>query len=781
MPLGAAFLASHLHQLHAFLIAKGLNPPPMPVVITTPPLHSKPADDDAVEVMDVAGESSAPMIELDGKRRSGRLRTKEASTSYPISLTEPYDIEEEDPSFAVGTTKQRGGKGGGKRGPNTPSSRAEKSVTDISPEDNAAGAAMDATLLTVKGEPITLNLVRQLLEPSGWLSDVHINGYLSILAPQFPSTRFMSTFFHTTLNKLGRRKTPKRPRTRTALKPRKRIRVETDDETIIGEDPAVMVVSDDTGVEVEDVPDVEVEVVDMQIKDSKDPLDYNGVAYFTRRNPLGIFSYRMVVVPVHKGRKHWCLAIIDLARRRLEFFDSMRGPASYGKKVLSSLKWYLRQEFLARVAPLMTKSDVPDIQRDASAEESFSPFFDSKANDHALNGHFCSDRETGISEERNPPKYNELISTLADMSELNHAEVTATVDDAVQSILKESNPKLGTILETQKANGQTPFMPPIPIVEDSQQNHSDVISRSKPPAAQTTDFLELNSQPDASLDVELVFDDSTLRPSSKTTSPNAADSLNMSADEFSSWPAVVAVCPQQMDASSCGVFCILCAKAKASQSFALATKGDGAVDDASDDGMKFGQADADRFRWYMAYDFLEPILASGLGSSMQGHVEASDDVVAIVETSEAGPNRDFAECVETISEVAKKVAEEAGVTDTSITENGEGSAAEMTTGCTQSKKALDKLSTRERIALLEGAESSVPRHTSGDVVMEDAILNNTEAIEAEMGEPAKYPEIIDETFTAVGTVINPVRAGVEHVTDAAVGGDGVLIADMLSS
>ena len=54
---------------------------------------------------------------------------------------------------------------------------------------------------------------------------------------------------------------------------------------------------------------------------------YDGVKSWTRK--MDIFSYDIIFVPVHliskakNGRDHWCLAVINLKEKSINFYDSM--------------------------------------------------------------------------------------------------------------------------------------------------------------------------------------------------------------------------------------------------------------------------------------------------------------------------------------------------------------------------------------------------------------------------------------------------------------------------
>ena len=68
---------------------------------------------------------------------------------------------------------------------------------------------------------------------------------------------------------------------------------------------------------------------------------YAGVRRYTRRLKMDVFSCDCVVVPVHVGDSHWCLAIIYLNQKRLVYHDSMGGSHS---KCLQHLQRWLNDE-----------------------------------------------------------------------------------------------------------------------------------------------------------------------------------------------------------------------------------------------------------------------------------------------------------------------------------------------------------------------------------------------------------------------------------------------------
>ena len=65
---------------------------------------------------------------------------------------------------------------------------------------------------------------------------------------------------------------------------------------------------------------------------------YKGVQRWTRR--VDIFAKDMVLVPIHLGM-HWCLAVVDFARKSLVYYDSLRGENS---ACLNALAGYVCSE-----------------------------------------------------------------------------------------------------------------------------------------------------------------------------------------------------------------------------------------------------------------------------------------------------------------------------------------------------------------------------------------------------------------------------------------------------
>lgn len=68
---------------------------------------------------------------------------------------------------------------------------------------------------------------------------------------------------------------------------------------------------------------------------------WDGVKRWTRK--FNLFHYDMVIFPINLNSTHWCCAIIDLKRHRVEYYDSLLGapPPTY----FSRVRQYLEQEY----------------------------------------------------------------------------------------------------------------------------------------------------------------------------------------------------------------------------------------------------------------------------------------------------------------------------------------------------------------------------------------------------------------------------------------------------
>lgn len=75
-------------------------------------------------------------------------------------------------------------------------------------------------------------------------------------------------------------------------------------------------------------------------------LGHAGVQRWTRK--VDIFSYDIIVIPVHVGGVHWCMAIIYVNDHHIKYFDSMGPRPNF--PVLNALRQYLKDENV-RICP----------------------------------------------------------------------------------------------------------------------------------------------------------------------------------------------------------------------------------------------------------------------------------------------------------------------------------------------------------------------------------------------------------------------------------------------
>ncbi len=57
----------------------------------------------------------------------------------------------------------------------------------------------------------------------------------------------------------------------------------------------------------------------------KSPVGYKYVNVERWTRGMHVFSMAMVLVPIHCHGNHWTLAVINLPKRRFEYYDSLRG------------------------------------------------------------------------------------------------------------------------------------------------------------------------------------------------------------------------------------------------------------------------------------------------------------------------------------------------------------------------------------------------------------------------------------------------------------------------
>ncbi|KAL7673919.1 hypothetical protein ACOME3_000197 [Neoechinorhynchus agilis] len=70
---------------------------------------------------------------------------------------------------------------------------------------------------------------------------------------------------------------------------------------------------------------------------------YDGVKRWTRR--IDVFSYKLIIFPIHLPA-HWTLAVADLTRKQLKYYDSLSDSET--PDALNLIWKYLQREFIAK-------------------------------------------------------------------------------------------------------------------------------------------------------------------------------------------------------------------------------------------------------------------------------------------------------------------------------------------------------------------------------------------------------------------------------------------------
>jgi len=78
---------------------------------------------------------------------------------------------------------------------------------------------------------------------------------------------------------------------------------------------------------------------------------HSGVKRWTKK--VDLFSHSLILIPVHLGM-HWCLAVIDLEKKAISYYDSMGGR---NNRCLRALSKYIEEEHLAKKSAPLDMSD----------------------------------------------------------------------------------------------------------------------------------------------------------------------------------------------------------------------------------------------------------------------------------------------------------------------------------------------------------------------------------------------------------------------------------------
>ena len=60
--------------------------------------------------------------------------------------------------------------------------------------------------------------------------------------------------------------------------------------------------------------------------------NYVGVRRWTKK--FDVFAHRMLFFPVNISNTHWCLAVVHVREKRIQYYDSMGGPGTYYLRAL---------------------------------------------------------------------------------------------------------------------------------------------------------------------------------------------------------------------------------------------------------------------------------------------------------------------------------------------------------------------------------------------------------------------------------------------------------------
>lgn len=74
---------------------------------------------------------------------------------------------------------------------------------------------------------------------------------------------------------------------------------------------------------------------------SENGYTYKSVSRWTKRAKINILDLDKIVLPVHVGQNHWCCAIINLAEKQFEYYDSLGGS---NPTCLRNLRRYVEDE-----------------------------------------------------------------------------------------------------------------------------------------------------------------------------------------------------------------------------------------------------------------------------------------------------------------------------------------------------------------------------------------------------------------------------------------------------
>jgi sentrin-specific protease 1 len=73
---------------------------------------------------------------------------------------------------------------------------------------------------------------------------------------------------------------------------------------------------------------------------------YAGVRRWTKRAKINLFEMDRVLIPINKGGFHWILAVVNVAEKRVEYYDSMgrEGVSKENRAVLENIRNFMVEE-----------------------------------------------------------------------------------------------------------------------------------------------------------------------------------------------------------------------------------------------------------------------------------------------------------------------------------------------------------------------------------------------------------------------------------------------------
>jgi len=85
-----------------------------------------------------------------------------------------------------------------------------------------------------------------------------------------------------------------------------------------------------------------------------DQCDYNYGDMRKWTNRVDLFSYDILMVPIHQYDAHWALVVVDLTQKRVDFYDSFN---SNGFKIMQRIKEYLAMEAISKMSEKFDEVD----------------------------------------------------------------------------------------------------------------------------------------------------------------------------------------------------------------------------------------------------------------------------------------------------------------------------------------------------------------------------------------------------------------------------------------